>query len=67
MVDAMPKKAATTFKAKPVTATKPKGKTTRNISAVEKNKALVPERIVNDDDEAILFQKLRPKLPEHDD
>jgi hypothetical protein len=67
MADAMPKKAATPSKAKPAAAaTKPKSKPIGNISAAEKNKAPVPER-TDDDDEAIVLKKLRPRLPKHDD
>jgi hypothetical protein len=57
-------KTATSSKAKP-TATQPK-RTTRNVPASEKNKALVPEREEEEDDAPVLM-KLRPRLPEHND
>jgi hypothetical protein len=67
MADAMPKKAPTTSKAKTVAVTKPKGKTTANIAASHKNKAPLPERNEDEDDEAVVLKKLRSFLPSHDD
>ena len=52
-------------KAKPAAA-KPK-RTTRDVPASEKNKAPVPEREAEEDEEAPVLMKLRPKLPEHND
>nr|XP_020191355.1 nucleolar and coiled-body phosphoprotein 1-like [Aegilops tauschii subsp. strangulata] len=40
-------------------------RSTRNISAVEKNKAPVPE--AQEDEEQQVLRKLKPKIPDHDD
>jgi hypothetical protein len=40
-------------------------RSTRNISAAEKNKAPVPEADV--DEESLVLRKLKPKIPDHDD
>ena len=45
-------------------STAPK-RSTRNIPATEKNKALVPE--VQEDEEPLVLRKLKPKIPDHDD
>ena len=39
-------------------------RSTRNISAAEKNKAPVPES--NVDEEPLVLRKLKPKIPDHD-
>ena len=39
-------------------------RSTRNISAAEKNKAPVPE--ANVDEEPLVLRKLKPKIPDHD-
>jgi hypothetical protein len=57
-------KSSTSSKTKKATTTRPK-RTTRDVSAKEKNKAPVPEADV--DDEPVVLKKLRPKLPDHDD
>jgi hypothetical protein len=62
MADAI--KTSTSSKTKKATTTRPK-RTTRDVSAKEKNKAPVPEEEI--DDEPQVLKKLRPKLPEHDD
>ena len=38
----------------------------RNIPATEKNKAPVPE-VEEENDEAQVLRKLKPKIPDHDD
>ena len=40
-------------------------RSTRNIPAAEKNKAPVPE--MEEEDEAQVLRKLKPKIPNHDD
>ena len=50
---------------KPKTAPK---RSTRNILAVEKNKAPVPKTVAKeDDDETHVLRKLKPKIPDHND
>ena len=44
---------------------KPK-RSTRNIPAEEKNKAPMPE-VEEEDDEALVLRKLKPKIPDHND
>lgn len=61
MLDAMKTSAPSKSKTKPK-APAPK-RSTRNIPATEKNKALVPE---NDDDELLVLRKLKPKIRDHD-
>ena len=58
-------KTATSSRPKKVATTKPKGKTIRNISTTEKNKAPVPG--AHHDDEPSVPRKLRPILPKHND
>ena len=60
MSDAM--KSAAPTKSKPKAPT-PK-RSTRNISASEKNKAPVPDTEI--DDEPLVLRRLRPKIPNHD-
>ena len=57
---AAPKAAA------PAQKTAPK-RSTRNIPAAEKNKAPVPETVDEEDDEAQVLRKLKPKIPDHND
>src|SRR4051812_1296931 len=63
------KSGAATSKPKTAPKTAPKQTapkiSTRNIPAVEKNKAQVPE--VHEDEEAQVLRKLKPKIPDHDD
>ena len=40
-------------------------RSTRNIPAAEKNKAPVPE--IEEEEEAQVLRKLKPKIPDHDD
>jgi hypothetical protein len=56
-----PKAAAAAQASKPAA---PK-RSTRNIPAAEKNKAPVPE--VEEEEEAQVLRKLKPKIPDHDD
>ena len=60
---------------KPKTAPKPSTqapkpsapkRSTRNIPTAEKNKARVPE-VEEEDDEAQVLRKLKPKIPDHND
>ena len=51
--------------AAPATKTAPK-RSTRNIPAEEKNKAPVLE-VEEEDDEALVLRKLKPKIPDHND
>ena len=60
--DAAPVPKATAQAQKP---NKPK-RSTRNILAEEKNKALVPE-VEEEDEEALVLRKLKPKIPDHND
>ena len=47
--------------------TEPK-RNTRNISVAEKNKALVPETVAEEEDEEEhVLRKLKPKIPDHND
>jgi hypothetical protein len=62
MADAM--KTTGSYKAKKPAPAKPK-KTVRNIPAAEKNKANVP--LADEEEEAPVLQKLRPRLPTHND
>ena len=63
---AAPSKPKTTPKA-PAQASKTAPKrSTRNIPVAEKNKAPVPE-VEEEDDEAQVLRKLKPKIPDHDD
>ena len=54
-----PKAAAQTTKSAPK-------RSTRNIPAEEKNKALVHE-VEEEDEEAQVLRKLKPKIPDHND
>ena len=64
---AAPSKPKTAPKASaPAPKTAPK-RSTRNIPAAEKNKAPVPETEVEEDAEAQVLRKLKPKMPNHDD
>ena len=63
MSDAM--KSANPSKSKPKGPVLAPKRSTRNITAAEKNKALVPE--VQEDDEPLVPRKLKPKIPDHDD
>ena len=63
---AAPSKPKTAPKA-PAQASKSAPKrNTRNILAAEKDKAPVPE-VEEEDDEAQVLRKLKPKIPDHDD
>ena len=42
-------------------------RSTRNIPVAEKNKAPVPETVDEEDDEAQVLRKLKPKIPDHND
>ena len=67
MADAMKSAGFSKAKGKKSAPAKPK-RTVRNISAAEKNKGNVPPPAVDDDDEnALVLKKLRPRLPAHDD
>ena len=60
-----PKEAPKAAAPKPKIAPK---RNTRNIPAGEKNKAPVPEVVVEEeDDEEHLLRKLEPKIPDHND
>ena len=60
-----PKEAPKAAAPKPKTAPK---RSTRNIPAVEKNKAPVPETVAEEeDDETHVLRKLKPKIPDHND
>ena len=65
---AAPSKPKTAPKASaPAPKTAPK-RSTRNIPATEKNKAPVPETEIDEEDaEAQVLRKLKPKIPDHDD
>ena len=65
---AVPSKPKTALKtAAPAPKTKPK-RSTRNIPAEEKNKALVPEVVVEEEDEEEhVLRKLKPKILDHND
>ena len=66
MEDAL--KSAAPSKSKPKAPTsKARGKTIRNISAAEKNKAPVPEMEEEEEDDEKVLRKLKPKIPDHDD
>nr|XP_020168346.1 ATP-binding cassette sub-family F member 1-like [Aegilops tauschii subsp. strangulata] len=66
MVDAMKSAGAPSkFKSKPATKAAAPKRSTRNIPAVEKNKAPMPE--VQEDEEPQVLRKLKPKIPDHDD
>ena len=49
---------------KPKTAPK---RSTRNISAAEKNKAPMPEAAMEEEDDSVVLRKLKPKIPDHND
>src|SRR5215216_901879 len=62
---AAPSKPKTAPKATaPATKSAPK-RSTRNIPAAEKNTAPVPE--IEEEEEAQVLRKLKPKIPDHDD
>lgn len=65
---AAPSKPKTAPKASaPAPKTAPK-RSTRNIPTAEKNKAPVPETEIDEEDaEAQVLRKLKPKIPDHDD
>lgn len=56
---------ATTSKPKTTPKQSAPKRSTRNVPAVEKNKAPVPE--VEEEEEPQVLRKLKPKIPDHDD
>ena len=62
---AAPSKPKTSAKAS-ARAPNPK-RSTRNIPAAEKNKAPVPEMDEEEDAEAQVLRKVKPKIPDHND
>ena len=69
--DAIRSGAATSKpKEAPKAASKPKTapkRNTRNILAAEKNKALVPKTVAEEEDEEHVLRKLKPQIPDHND
>ena len=61
---AAPSKPKDAPKAAPKPKSAPK-RSTRSIPAAEKNKAPMPE--VEEEEEAQMLRKLKPKIPDHDD